>query len=162
MLFTLKILSSLSFPNITLIPLIYHSPHTYYFSLLLYITLSLTTHPSHPLPFFSQIPNPTHTHLLSLITHHTHLSSLIILISHHSSYSSLITHHLSPITLITLMSHLYYHLSLLSLSPFSSLITHSFYHSSHSSYSSHTSFINSSNPDPSSLTITIPLHSHPP
>jgi hypothetical protein len=119
MLFTLKILSSLSFPNITLIPLIYHSPHTYYFSLLLYITLLLlTTHPSHPSPFFSHIPNPTHTHLLSLITYHTHLSSLIILISHHSSP---ITHHpshsslsslISIITHLSYPSHPSYHLSI--------------------------------------------------
>jgi hypothetical protein len=133
MLFTLKILSSLSFPNITLIPLIYHSPHTYYFSLLLYVTLSLTTHPSRPSPFLSHIPNPTHTHLLSLITHHTHLSSLIILISHHSSP---ITHHtyhshlsslLSLISLIPLTLLITYHSLLLSLITLIILITHFFH-----------------------------------
>jgi hypothetical protein len=137
MLFTLKILSSLSFPNITLIPLIYHSPHTYYFSLLLYITLlSLTTHPSHPSPFFSHIPNPTNTHLSSLITYHTHLSSPI---THHLSHSSL-SSLLSIITHLSYPSHPSYHLSL---TPF---ITH------HTHYTHHT--LLSSNP----LTL-IPHHS---
>jgi hypothetical protein len=127
--------------------------------------LTLITSPSYytslssHLPLTPLIPHPSSHISLTLLILISHLSSLIILISHHPSP---ITHHPSPITLITLISHLYYHSSLLSLSPFSSLITHSFYHLSHSLYSSHTSFINSSNPDPSSLTITIPLHSHSP